>query len=340
MSNDETGVQPSSSPSIGSQLKAAREGRGLEVADIARAQHLRPAVIQAIEHGDFGEIGSELFLKGYVRTYAGQVGLDAQSLIAQLDTELEPLRREREQERQSHPLVTLEERKHRKRRVARGLLLLVFVLVVGFLGYKLVIEDIDGSGSPVATDDRAGEEGTGEEGATGNSAGDDEVPPMQAESTISPLSVPEPEPNAVVEEVPPEVTVQPQSPPVEAVETEVVTEPDQPAPTEAPEPAETVAPEATLVEPAPIATVGASDQVSLLLTFSADCWVQVTDANGRRLASRLRRSGERLEVSGTAPLQVVIGAVDAVDSIRFQGQAVDLRDYRVVNNRTEFSLGN
>ncbi|MDC0663302.1 RodZ domain-containing protein [Marinobacter sp. SS21] len=337
MSNDETGVQPTSNPSIGSQLKAAREGRGLQVADIARGQHLRPAVIQAIESGNFGEIGSELFLKGYVRTYASQVGLDAQSLIAQLDTELEPLRREREQERQSHPLVTIEERKHRKRRLVRGLLFLVFAMVVGFLSYKLVIEDIDGSGSPVAT-----EESADDSDATVLSESDDKVEPMASEPDSGPFTERAADPQPAVEEVQAVEAVEARAPPIEDVETDVASVPVQPEPEQAPAPAEPSAPAAVPVESAPSAapTAVASGQVNLQLTFSADCWVQVTDAAGRRLASRLRRSGERLDVSGTPPLQVVIGAVDAIDSIRFQGQAVDLSDYRVVNNRTEFSLGN
>ncbi|KKM16530.1 hypothetical protein LCGC14_1684890, partial [marine sediment metagenome] len=38
------------------------------------------------------------------------------------------------------------------------------------------------------------------------------------------------------------------------------------------------------------------------------------------------------------PLNVVIGAVDTVKTIRFQGEAVNLRDFPVENNRVEFTL--
>lgn len=336
MSNDETVAPPPSGPSVGSQLKSARESRGLSVGDIAKAQHLRPAVIQAIEDGEYGEIGSELFLKGYVRTYAGQVGLNADKLLAELDRELEPLRREHEHEQENHPLVTIEERKERKRRVARGLLVLLFVLVAGFITYKVFIADITGPDSAATTSESV------EEASPVVSPSEDEVEPEEPAASTPPEVTPPagadqkddivdaPEP-AAADEAP---LAQPAPEESLAASQEEVLE-DEGA-------VESAAPLATPVEEAPVEepAVATSSQARLLITFSADCWVQVTDAGGRRLASRLRRSGDRLDVTGTAPLRVVIGAVDAVETIRFQGQAVDLRDVRVVNNRAEFALGN
>ena len=90
--------QPASEASVGQQLRRAREKLGLSVSDIADQQHLRPSVIQSIEEGDYSKVDTELFLKGYVRTYARQVQLNADALIAALDSELEPLRQQREQE--------------------------------------------------------------------------------------------------------------------------------------------------------------------------------------------------------------------------------------------------
>ena len=74
------------------------------------------------------------------------------------------------------------------------------------------------------------------------------------------------------------------------------------------------------------------------MTFSDECWVQVTDSAGNRLVGSLQRDGDRINVSGRLPIDVVVGAVDAIESIRFDGQPIDLSGYRVVNNRAEFSL--
>jgi cytoskeleton protein RodZ len=56
------------------------------------------------------------------------------------------------------------------------------------------------------------------------------------------------------------------------------------------------------------------------------------------LVAALQRRGDRLEVSGPAPLHVVIGAVDAVSTIQFQDAPVDLGQFPVTNNRAEFTL--
>src|SRR5690554_7682214 len=110
---------------VGEQLRRERERLGLSVSAIADEQHLRRSVIQAIENGDYSKIDSELFLKGYVRAYARQVGLDGDSVIADLNRELEPARQQKELEHQASPLVSIERKKRRKRQVAKLLLALL-----------------------------------------------------------------------------------------------------------------------------------------------------------------------------------------------------------------------
>jgi len=60
------------------------------------------------------------------------------------------------------------------------------------------------------------------------------------------------------------------------------------------------------------------DQVHLVVAFSADCWTEISDADGRRLYFEMGRSGETVEVSGAAPLSVLFGNADAV-SLRVNG---------------------
>ena len=57
----------------------------------------------------------------------------------------------------------------------------------------------------------------------------------------------------------------------------------------------------------------ATDIVRLQISFIDDCWVQVSDATGKRLVNALLRNGDEIDVSGQAPLRGVIGAVDAVE---------------------------
>ena len=59
------------------------------------------------------------------------------------------------------------------------------------------------------------------------------------------------------------------------------------------------------------------------MNFSADCWLEVTDATGKKLFSGLQRKGGNLNLAGQAPYKLKIGAPAAVQ-IEFQGKPVDL----------------
>ena len=72
-------------------------------------------------------------------------------------------------------------------------------------------------------------------------------------------------------------------------------------------------------EPAVVTTRAAVDpepqagpQVSLVLSYSGDCWTEVTDASGSRLYFDLGRDGSDVRVSGTAPLRVLFGSYSNV----------------------------
>ncbi|MBD3640529.1 MAG: helix-turn-helix domain-containing protein [Marinobacter sp.] len=329
MASDET-PQPVVGDPVGQQLKRAREKLGLGVDDIARAQHLRPAIIQAIENSEHTRIDSELFLKGYVRAYASQVGLDPDSLIGDLDRELEPLRIEREQQQEANPLVDMERRRRQKRRIAKMLVLVAAIALAGFLAYRFILEN-ETPPTTAEAPEQASEVQPESDLAETDSPSAPEVP--ETESAV--------EPETGVEEVPATVTQTGTWEPT-GTESSGAVAVDAPVEEPAPEPA-VEQPVTVIEEPEPLVEnpeepVVVADTARLQMTFTADCWVQVSDADGNRLVASLQRQGDRLDVSGDAPLRVVIGAVDAVGSVRFQGEPVDLGDFRVTNNRTEFTL--
>lgn len=59
------------------------------------------------------------------------------------------------------------------------------------------------------------------------------------------------------------------------------------------------------------------------MNFSADCWLEVSDATGKKLFSGLQRKGGNLNLSGQAPYKLKIGAPAAVQ-IQYLGKPVDL----------------
>ena len=62
----------------------------------------------------------------------------------------------------------------------------------------------------------------------------------------------------------------------------------------------------------------ADGQVRLTMTFSGDCWTEISDASGRQLYRDLGRDGSSVNVSGQAPLSVLLGNADNV-RVRING---------------------
>lgn len=340
MTSDDT-PQTVASEAVGQQLKQAREKRGLSISHIADAQHLRNGIIQAIENGDYSQIDSELFLKGYVRAYASQVGLDADSIIADLNAELEPLRLRKARELEANPLVDIERRRRRKRRIAKVFLLVVTLVLVTALVVTFVIPRFNsgdvsiGASTPSDTASEPLESSQPEASETLAAPGNKDSGDNAIEGEPEPASIAQT--HDLTEEN--EIAGISSEELAEPVEAEVASTPLAAEEVLADDRIPTVSQSA---DPA-IAASLVNDEVDrvsgrLEIEFGGDCWVQVSDASGNRLASSLKRAGERLEVSGKAPLKVVIGAVDTVDAIRFEGEPVDIRDFPVVNNRSEFTL--
>ena len=77
-----------------------------------------------------------------------------------------------------------------------------------------------------------------------------------------------------------------------------------PAPLEAPAAEDSVAADA---ESAGAEAQPADGQLQLLVTYSGDCWTEVTDASGRRLFFGMGTNGRTVELSGDAPFNVLFG---------------------------------
>src|SRR3990167_3427153 len=81
---------------LGIMLREARERLGLGVTDVADQIKFAPRQIEALEADDFRRLPEMPFVRGFVRSYAKILHLDAQALLAALpqaetvSTRLEP----------------------------------------------------------------------------------------------------------------------------------------------------------------------------------------------------------------------------------------------------------
>lgn len=69
--------------------------------------------------------------------------------------------------------------------------------------------------------------------------------------------------------------------------------------------------------PDPVAQV-TDGESRLSLSFTGDCWTEISDATGRRLFFDMGRNGRSVELTGKAPFAVLLGNVDNVD-VRVNG---------------------
>src|SRR6476659_3183038 len=83
----------------GSRLRQAREERGLSRLDLSARTKISPAILAAIEEGAFDQLPADIYLRGFVRAYAAEVGLPPGEAVQQYLAE---------RERTSHALSAFE----------------------------------------------------------------------------------------------------------------------------------------------------------------------------------------------------------------------------------------
>jgi hypothetical protein len=75
---------------IGSSLREARERRRLELRDVEQATRIRVKYLQALEEERFDVIPAAAYVKGFLRTYADYLGLEAQPFVDEYDAHFAP----------------------------------------------------------------------------------------------------------------------------------------------------------------------------------------------------------------------------------------------------------
>ncbi|MGQ7956549.1 RodZ domain-containing protein [Pseudomonas sp. SP16.1] len=324
----------------GESLRQAREDRGWSVAEVAGQLNLTAQRLSQLEAGDFDKLPGTTFARGYIRAYAKLLGLDQARLVLQFDqftgtdatgSDVHSLGRIEEPVRYSQSILRLV-----------SFVLLLALVGAGFLWWQE-------QGRPGAGLVERGIEHVEVEGADGTTQvhslaepEDQAVVAAQGEEQISPLPLPI-EPGESAEGA---SEAEPPAGESAAAGDEAVAElPEAPAQDIPSQPqasaAESAAPAA--VEPAPAAAEPAAPvavapgQGALTLQFTADCWTQVTDANGKVLVSALKRSGERLELSGKAPMELRLGFARGAQ-VSYNGEAVDVSPF-ITGETARLKLG-
>ncbi len=310
-------VVVSSRSNPGETLRKARESKNMAQADAAEQLNLTLRALTQVEVGAFDKLPGHTFARGYIRAYAKLLELDQDRLVAEFDA----FTGTDSAGSNVHALGRIEEPKHLAHSLLRlvSIALLLGLLAMSFFWWQEQSSDKNND----AIVNRALEHV--------------EVESADGTTQIHPLD--EPEDQAVADgqtllsepanELPAELTAGSQLPEPAAAELATVT--DAPAPVVPPSSVAAIAPvvAAPVIDvpaSAPAAVQVAAGQALVNIKFTANCWAQVTDANGKVLFSALKRAGETLELAGKPPLELRLGFARGAQ-VSYNGQLVDVAPY-------------
>ncbi|TRO29852.1 helix-turn-helix domain-containing protein [Pseudomonas putida] len=324
----EVAVAPGQNP--GELLRLAREKRDWSQAEVARKLNLTVSSLNHVETGAFDKLPGHTFARGYIRAYAKLMDLDQAALVDAFDRYTGTHAKGSD----VHSLGRIEEPVRLSHNILRGVSLLLLVAVVGggFFWWQdqgslrgkdlakialehVEVESADGTTQIHPLDEpedqavSAGQQAESaplalEQGAAEQPAAAEQAP-VSSEATIT--AAPAPAQQAPVQPAP-AASPAPVTPPVQA--------------TAAPAPAPAPAPAVAATEPAAVPAGSAK----VAIQFTADCWTQVSDGNGKVLFSAIKRKGDNLELTGKPPFAVRLGFARGAQ-VSYNGQAVDVAPF-------------
>src|SRR5262249_55509650 len=127
-------------PTVGEQLRSAREARKLDLNHVADATKIRTDHLRALEAGDYNQFAAPAYIRGFLRTYATLLKLDVPKIIADLDQELSQTKDFREPPALTNPaggpldflMLQLTRLNWRALAIGGGILVLVAIAVTVF----------------------------------------------------------------------------------------------------------------------------------------------------------------------------------------------------------------
>lgn len=310
----------------GETLRQARENKNWSLPDVALRLNLTVTSLSNLETGNFDKLPGHTFARGYIRAYAKLMDLDQASLVNQFDqytgtdgkgSNVHALGRIEEPVRLSHNILRIV-----------SLLLLIALVGGGFVWWQdqaamrgkepasigmehVEVESADGTTQIHPLDEP--EDQAVADAQNGNSA----PLPLNNSEPVAPSVPVNPSASTTTATAPATTATAP---------VHTATTPATPAaPTRTPSTPTATAPAAAPTATAEAAPVPAgSGQVQV--QFTADCWTQVTDGNGKVLTSGLKRKGDSIDVNGKPPLTLRLGYARAAQ-VSYNGQPVDVAPF-------------
>jgi cytoskeleton protein RodZ len=295
------------SPRYGESLASGRRRMGLEVDDVHRELNITPDMIAKIEASSVQGLPPKTFMQGYLRAYARLVEADVDAV---LDAFHHALPQESEHELRARSNLPKETDLHSPVMRSLTLVLLLSTILTAVYGiysyYSEKMQRYEGD-STVAGNRLAVPAADGIEVRQDAVMTDDDQLLVGIEA--------EAEANAADESD---------------------SEQDAASHLRLPELDAAGGAEAEPVEPEPAQPV-THDADRLTLYADRDSWVEITDADGRRLHYNLVKEGSELAVTGTAPFSLFLGNAPHV-TMRLNDVDIKVNNFIRANNTAQFRV--
>lgn len=72
----------SGTETVGSTLRQQREKKRMSIAEVSRVTRIPVSTLESIEQDHFDDLPGEVFVKGFLKSYAQSIGLEADDIVA------------------------------------------------------------------------------------------------------------------------------------------------------------------------------------------------------------------------------------------------------------------
>jgi len=303
--------------SLGRTLRETRQHLGLSVADVANQIKFAPRQIEALEADDFQHLPEAAFLRGFIRSYAKILQLDAHALLAALP-QTKTASGELVPDSVGVPFPGAQSLL-RQNQVWLGAAGLLAVIATGFALWNFMsplkqskviqvetpialpeeVQIIPAPSVPGARETAPPVTNKTKERSTVAMA-QSAVPATKTQAAATETQIPATKPASKPVAPAPEKSAKPE-------DKSVIASPDQA--------------EKSATQP------GVSSPITQLrLEFGEESWTEIKDRDGKILSSQVNPPGSELIVNGRAPFSMLIGHGLSVRLYR-QGKPVDLTPY-------------
>lgn len=289
--------------SPGSLLKQAREAAGISIEEVMQQLKLTRQTVIAIESDDYSSDLPATFYRGYLRNYAELLKLDDDDIVENFDNFC---KRNNLFAKTEQSLATIELEKPINSSnwlVKIFTALIVLILLLG--AYYLLVEK---KVWQQLTSSLNREKGQVESIADGDS---ELLLPISENASNSA--------DNSLQSIGEQTTEQ-----TNAQEDQKVSLSESELSSESLNLQEDASNEALTEESAQPESVASDGE--LVLAFSDDCWVRITDANGKVLALGIKKGGTSMTLSGPTPYELTLGKPSAVQ-LSYQNEPIDLSSY-------------